>query len=99
MSFTINNSKDQFTFGDAVQIARKTEIPQIFNIDENIFCGVATNCCIYFPVKDSVEKGYKTLVLLDACRALTPESGEKAIEDMKNAGVVITTTSEVEWIA
>lgn len=70
------------------------EILQIFSVDEILICGLATDFCVKKTALDAVKK-YKTFVLIDACRALTPEGGEKAIAQLEKAGVIITTTDEI----
>ena len=66
-----------------------------FSVEEVFVCGVATEICVKVTALDAVKNGYKTFILLDACRALTPESGEKAVKEMKEVGVVITTTDDI----
>lgn len=59
--------------------------------------GLATDYCVLWTVKKALELGYKVTLLFDACRAvnLKDSDGEKAIEEMRNAGVKISTTEEV----
>lgn len=59
--------------------------------------GLATDYCVKASAIDAARKGYQTFLLLDACRAvnLNPGDGEKAVEEMKHAGVIITSSEEV----
>lgn len=59
--------------------------------------GLATDYCVKATALDAVKNGFKTFLLLDACRAvnLNPGDGEKAIQEMKEQGVIITSTKEV----
>ncbi len=59
--------------------------------------GLATDYCVLWTVKKALELGYRVILMLDACRAvnLKPADGEKAIEEMRNAGAGIVTTKEV----
>lgn len=59
--------------------------------------GLATDYCVKASAIDAAKNGFKTFLLLDACRAVNiqPDDGDKALETMKNAGVIITTMEEV----
>ena len=59
--------------------------------------GLATDYCVKATCLDGVKLGYKVYLLLDACRAVNvnPSDGDKAVEEMKAAGVLVTTTEEV----
>ncbi len=66
-------------------------------IDEIYIGGLATDYCVKASALDAMKNDFKTFLLLDACRAVNiqPDDGDKALEAMKNAGVIITTTQEV----
>lgn len=68
-----------------------------FQIEEVYMCGLATDYCVKATALDAVKKGFKTYLILDACRAVDVHTGdgERAIEEMRNAGVIITTSEEV----
>ena len=57
---------------------------------------LATDYCVKATALDAVRKGFKTYLILDACRAvnLNPGDGDRAVEEMRNAGVIITTSTE-----
>lgn len=59
--------------------------------------GLATDYCVLWTVKKALELGYEVTLLLDACRAvnLKPGDGERAVEEMRNAGAIIATSEEV----
>jgi len=65
--------------------------------------GIATNYCVRTFVLTARKKGYKVYVVLDACRAVpTPPNPPsdfitegQAIQDMKDAGAIMTTVEEV----
>jgi nicotinamidase/pyrazinamidase len=59
--------------------------------------GLATDYCVLWTVVKALELGYETVLLRDACRAvnLKFDDGEKAVEEMRNAGARIATTAEV----
>ncbi|MBE7518283.1 MAG: isochorismatase family protein [Thermoflexaceae bacterium] len=58
-------------------------------IERVIVVGLATDYCVKATALDAVRKGFSTLLLRDAVRAvdLTPGDGERAIEEMCRAGV------------
>ena len=53
--------------------------------------GLATDYCVRFTALDAVREGFDTRVLLEGCRGveLNPGDCERAIEDMRQAGVKI----------
>jgi len=53
--------------------------------------GLALDYCVKFSALDARQLGFTTYVILDACRgiALQPNDLEKALEEMKRAGVKI----------
>jgi nicotinamidase/pyrazinamidase len=64
---------------------------------EIFLCGLATDYCVYFSALDSVKYGFKTSVLLDACRGINVPEGsiDNCLKDMKNAGIIIIRTSDL----
>lgn len=59
--------------------------------------GLATDYCVKATALDAVSLNFKTYLLLDACRAVNVNIGDslKALIEMKNAGVIITSTEKV----
>ena len=59
--------------------------------DEIAVMGLATDYCVKFTAIDAVKLGFKTMLLLQGCRGveLSPGDCERAVEEMKQAGVVI----------
>ncbi len=59
--------------------------------------GLATDYCVKFTVLDALKLGFEVYVLEDAIRAVNvkPGDGERAIEEMRKAGAIVTTTKEV----
>ena len=66
-------------------------------VEEVYVGGLATDYCVKATALDSVRLGFKTYLLLDACRAVdvNPGDGDRAVEEMRQAEVVITSTQEV----
>jgi nicotinamidase/pyrazinamidase len=58
--------------------------------------GLATDYCVFYSAMDAVKEGYRTIVLTDACRGVGYPEGsvEKALDDMKQAGVILADSSE-----
>jgi nicotinamidase/pyrazinamidase len=56
-----------------------------------VIAGLATDYCVRETALDAVAKGFTTVVLTDAIRAveLTPGDGERAQQAMADAGVVL----------
>ena len=74
-----------------------TQTFEFYDIEEVYICGLATDYCVKAAALDSRKRGYKTYLILDACRAVNVNPGdeEKAIQEMKDSGVIFTTTEEV----
>jgi nicotinamidase/pyrazinamidase len=51
--------------------------------------GLATDYCVLQTVRDAVERGYETFVLADAIRAVNPDDGRRAEEEMVRRGAVL----------
>lgn len=62
-----------------------------------IIGGLATDYCVLATALDAIKRGFKVILLLDACRAvdIKPGDGERAIEEMKKAGVIISDSASV----
>jgi nicotinamidase/pyrazinamidase len=60
-------------------------------IEKVIVAGLATDYCVKSTAIDAAEKGFETTVLQAAIRAvnLQPGDGERAVEEMRQAGVRI----------
>jgi nicotinamidase/pyrazinamidase len=69
----------------------KQEVKKIFIV------GLALDYCVKFTSLDAVGLGFDTWVIRDACRAvnLDPQDGERAIAEMKAAGVRIVESTEL----
>ena len=60
-------------------------------------CGLATDYCVKFSALDAVDLGFTTYVVADACRGVNLEPGdvEKALDEMRRAGVVVVTSTDL----
>ncbi len=61
------------------------------HMDTVYLTGLAMDYCVYYTALDAVKLGYKTRIVLDGVRGVDfPEgNADKALEDMKQKGVVI----------
>jgi|SRR3989344_4144673 len=66
-------------------------------VEELYIGGLATDYCVRAAVLDALKRRYAVYLLLDACRAvdLNTGDGDQAIEEMKQAGAIITSTDEI----
>jgi len=67
-------------------------------IKEVFLCGLATDFCVLYSALDAAGLGYKTFVILDACKGIDVPAGsiDAAIARMKQHGVVITASGELK---
>lgn len=65
--------------------------------DEIFVCGLATDYCVKFTALDARELGFDTTLIADACRGVNLQAGdvEKAIEEMRAAGVNVINSGEI----
>ncbi|MCC5477466.1 nicotinamidase [Streptomyces sp. NPDC059680] len=60
------------------------------HIDEVDVVGIATDHCVRATALDAVREGFRTQVLLDLTAGVAPETTERALEEMREAGVELT---------
>ncbi|KRF17995.1 nicotinamidase [Nocardioides sp. Soil797] len=58
-------------------------------ITEVDVCGLATDHCVRATALDAVSEGFTTRLLTDLCAGVGPDSTERALDEMRAAGVVI----------
>lgn len=70
---------------------------RLYGVNKVFIGGLATDYCVKATALDAKKEGFKTYLILDACRAVNvkPDDGEKAIEEIRNAGVIIVASEEV----
>jgi nicotinamidase/pyrazinamidase len=68
------------------------------DIDELFICGLATDYCVFYSAIDAVEFGFKTNVIIDACRGIDvpDDSIKNALNTMKENRVRILTSDELK---
>ncbi|MBW3620974.1 MAG: isochorismatase family protein [Actinobacteria bacterium] len=57
--------------------------------------GLATDHCVRATALDAVRAGFETVVLLDLVAGVAPETTEAALDELREAGVTLTTTDEL----
>jgi nicotinamidase/pyrazinamidase len=59
--------------------------------------GLATDYCVSNTVRDALRLGYATVLLTDAVRAVDVQAGdgERAIDEMLNAGAIVATLTQI----
>ena len=56
-------------------------------VDSVDVVGIATDHCVRATALDAAKAGFATTVLLDLCAGVAPESTQRALEQMRSAGV------------
>ncbi len=56
-------------------------------VEQVDICGIATDYCVRATVLDAVGNGFDVRLLTDLCAGVAPESSEKALAEMREAGV------------
>ncbi len=66
-------------------------------VTEVYLCGLTTDYCIRYSALDAVNLGFKTWVIVDACRGIDLQPGDvrKALADMARAGVFVVPSAQV----
>jgi nicotinamidase/pyrazinamidase len=89
---TKENVESYSAFGDEFNGKfEKTELNDWLkskNITDIIVVGLATDYCVYNTVLDSIRLGYKVHLIMSCTRGVAKDSTEKAINDMKEKGVI-----------
>lgn len=62
---------------------RQQEIREVF------VCGLATDFCVKASALDAIALGYRTSVVLDACRGVDESGTQAAVAEMDRAGVSV----------
>ena len=62
-------------------------------VDHMDICGIATDYCVRATALDARKHDFQVRVLLNLCAAVSPETGQQALEEMKAAGCQIQTAT------
>ncbi len=80
---------------------QKTEMDTILKLNEIkklVVYGIATDYCVRATALDAARAGYRVIVVKELCRGVAPDTIEKALKEMQNAGVVIMDRLDIEKI-
>lgn len=66
-------------------------------VEEVFVVGLATDYCVKWTALDAASLGFKTTVVVDACRGVDLKGGDtdRALEELRKAGVSLRTSAEV----
>lgn len=68
---------------------------QAHGVKELYIAGLTTDYCVKFTALEAIAKGYKTYVIIDACRGINQEDVESAIKAMESAGALMIMSWEI----
>jgi nicotinamidase/pyrazinamidase len=75
--------------GRAADGAPLAEWLRSHEVEDVDVCGIATDHCVRATALDAVRNGFRTTLLLDLCAGVAPESTERALTEMREAGVTV----------
>jgi nicotinamidase/pyrazinamidase len=80
-----------FENSDLARVLRDNDVQEVF------VCGLATDYCVRASAIDARREGFEVTVVEDAVRAVevNPGDGERALQDVREAGARIATSDEV----
>jgi len=67
-------------------------------IETVVVYGIATDYCVKATALDAAKAGYKVIVVKELCRGVAPDTIEKALKEMRSAGVLIVERLDIERI-
>jgi len=79
----------------------KTEMEAILRahgIASLIIYGMATDYCVRATALDAVKLGFRVIVLEALCRGITPDTTLRALQEMREAGIVVMKELDIETI-
>lgn len=74
------------------------EILKKKGIEKLVVYGIATDYCVKATAMDAVDDGYKVMVVNGLCRGVAPDTSAKAIDEMKEKGIVIADELDLEAV-
>jgi len=80
---------------DVFQVRDFQPLLESLNPDSFVVYGVVTEICVLFAVRGLWKLGKPVTVVADAIQSLTAEGNRAALEEMRAAGVLFSTTGEV----
>lgn len=83
---------------DGGQRTEMDTILKLNGIKKLVVYGIATDYCVRATALDAARAGYKVIVIKELCRGVAPDTIEKALKEMRDAGVVIMDRLDIEKI-
>lgn len=80
---------------------KKTEMDKLLKKDKIrkvVVYGIATDYCVRATALDAVAAGYKVIMIKNLSRGVSPDTSQKAIEEMKAKGIVVLDDVDIEKI-
>jgi len=75
-----------------------TDMLRAWGVKRVFVCGLATDYCVKHTALDGIKEGFEVYVIENACRAVNfpPGTGPQAVEEMKQAGVKVCWSGDLE---
>lgn len=81
-------------FHDDIMTTGAIEVLRSKGIEKVLVGGLALDYCVKSTVLQLIAAGFKVAVYLPACRAISQETADGALQEMKNAGAVLAPNDE-----
>lgn len=60
-----------------------------------ILAGLTTDICLFWAARDAVKRGYRVMVVADACGTMTPLGDQLTYARLHDLGIVVADTNQV----
>lgn len=80
---------------------KKTDMETLLKqdkISKVVIYGIATDYCVRATSLDAIAAGYQVVVIKNLCRGITPDTSQKAIDELKAKGVLILDDLDLQKI-
>jgi nicotinamidase/pyrazinamidase len=80
---------------------KKTDVDKLLKKDKIkklVLYGIATDYCVRATALDAVASGYKVILIKNLSRGVSPDTSQKAIEEINAKGVVVLDDVDLEKI-
>jgi len=74
---------------DGGKITEMDKLLKKEKIKKLVIYGIATDYCVRATVLDAIVSGYKVILIKNLCRGVSPDTSQKAIDEMKAKGVAV----------
>ena len=83
---------------DGGAITEMAKILKRNGIQKVVVYGIATDYCVKATAIDAKKAGFKVIVVEDLCKGVAPGTTQKALEEMKAAGITVIKTLDLKKI-